>query len=175
MRSSLHWFDTYFTGRIQAWPRQLRPMMKLASFLGYPYITLGVVAIGFLIVGWVLSDIRYGYAGGIIFATHGVGSFLKLITGRQRPATYLPKRWHLKTYSFPSGHALGSATAYGTLALILGAYGLFGVTCSLLLVGLIILIGLSRIYLGAHYPSDVVAGWVLGCTGVALATVIIQS
>lgn len=174
MRSLLHRFDAYFTVQIQAWPHWLRPVMRLASFLGYPYITLGVVATGLLVVGWVMGDIRYGYAGGIIFVTHGVGSLLKLIIGRRRPATYLPRRWHLKTHSFPSGHALGSAAAYGTVALMIGGHGLFEAVCSLLLIALIIIIGLSRIYLGAHYPSDVVAGWVLGCTG-ALLAVITQS
>lgn len=169
MRSLLHRFDAYFTVQIQAWPHWLRPVMRLASFLGYPYITLGVVAAGLLVVGWVMGDIRYGYAGGIIFATHGVGSLLKLIIGRRRPATYLPRRWHLKTHSFPSGHALGSAAAYGTVALLLNEVGSGGSLAALFLVGMIIVIGFSRVYLGAHYPSDVMAGWLLGAAGACIA------
>jgi membrane-associated phospholipid phosphatase len=66
------------------------------------------------------------------------------------------------SYSFPSGHALGSFCFYGILAAILagrargrGAKFCFWIA-AVLLVGMI---GLSRIYLGVHYPSDVIAGY----------------
>lgn len=66
------------------------------------------------------------------------------------------------SYSFPSGHAFASLCFYGVLAGILSAHAptprarLFIWTCAALLVGLI---GVSRIYLGVHYPSDVVGGY----------------
>ena len=66
------------------------------------------------------------------------------------------------SYSFPSGHALGSLCFYGILAAILPgrARGRGAKFCiwvaTVLLVGMI---GLSRIYLGVHYPSDVIAGY----------------
>ncbi|ARN74708.1 phosphatase PAP2 family protein [Oceanicoccus sagamiensis] len=60
-------------------------------------------------------------------------------------------------YSFPSGHAMGSMVFYGLLLLCTDKKWL-----RIALVGLIILIGLSRNYLGVHYPHDVVIGWVLG-------------
>jgi len=66
------------------------------------------------------------------------------------------------SYSFPSGHALGSLCFYGILAAILTgrALGRGAKFClwvaTVLLVGMI---GLSRIYLGVHYPSDVIAGY----------------
>ena len=66
------------------------------------------------------------------------------------------------SYSFPSGHALGSLCFYGILAAILAgrARGRGAEFCiwvaTVLLVGMI---GLSRIYLGVHYPSDVIAGY----------------
>jgi undecaprenyl-diphosphatase len=66
------------------------------------------------------------------------------------------------SYSFPSGHALGSFCFYGMLAAILaaparGRVAKFCVwTAAVLLVGMI---GFSRIYLGVHYPSDVIAGY----------------
>ncbi|MDX2776027.1 phosphatase PAP2 family protein [Streptomyces caniscabiei] len=169
MRSLLHRFDAYVTAQVQGWPHRLRPCMKIASFIGYPYVTLGVIATGFLVVGWSAGDFRYACAGGAIFITHGIGSFLKLTVGRQRPATYLPKRWHVKTHSFPSGHALGSTAAYGTIALILSNYGLLGMTGAVFLAVLVGVIGVSRIYLGAHYPSDVVAGWLFGGAGACIA------
>jgi undecaprenyl-diphosphatase len=71
----------------------------------------------------------------------------------------------LNTFSFPSGHSMMSAVVYLTLALIAGAViprwrvRVYVVSWSLFLV---VLIGLSRIYLGVHYVSDVVAGWAGG-------------
>lgn len=169
MRSLLHRLDTFFTVQIQAWPRWLRPVMKTASFVGYSYVTLGVIATGYMVVGWGVGDLRYAYAGGVIFITHGIGSLMKLTVGRQRPTTYTTKRWHLKTHSFPSGHALGSAAAYGTVALVASSHGLLGAMGALFLAVLVILIGVSRIYLGAHYPSDVAVGWLLGAAGAFIA------
>src|SRR5699024_3326183 len=68
-------------------------------------------------------------------------------------------------YSFPSGHAMGSTIMYGGLLVVLfylvkskGIRTLF----ALLFVGLILLIGISRIYLGVHYPSDIIGGYSLG-------------
>lgn len=66
------------------------------------------------------------------------------------------------SYSFPSGHAMGSLCFYGILAAILAgrARGRVAKFCvwiaALFLIGMI---GLSRIYLGVHYPSDVIAGY----------------
>ena len=66
------------------------------------------------------------------------------------------------SYSFPSGHALGSLCFYGALAAILSARAPGRGTKVCIWMGaaaLIAMIGLSRIYLGVHYPSDVVAGY----------------
>jgi undecaprenyl-diphosphatase len=68
------------------------------------------------------------------------------------------------SFSFPSVHASGSASVYVTLALLLGTRWprrrrALLVVGSLLLTGLI---GISRVYLGYHYPTDVLAGWAMG-------------
>ena len=69
-------------------------------------------------------------------------------------------------YSFPSAHSATSVAFYGVLALI-AAHELRGrVSRSWALAGAAALctaIGVSRVYLGAHYPTDVLAGWMLGC------------
>lgn len=111
----------------------------------------------------------------IIFAVLGgtaLSSFLKAIFDRPRPD--LTGIATVFTSSFPSGHATVSAVAYLTLgacltettdnfrlkAFYLG-YGIF-------LTGIV---GLSRLYLGVHYPTDVVAGWAIGASWALLCWV----
>jgi undecaprenyl-diphosphatase len=89
---------------------------------------------------------------------------LKRVFHRPRPAWDLPILI-ARGWSFPSGHAMGSLVAYGMLVyLIVRTMGharrrLALAGCALVLV---LLIGLSRMYLGVHYFSDVVAGYAAG-------------
>lgn len=89
---------------------------------------------------------------------------LKVLFSRARPEL-VDHLVVVVTPSFPSGHALLSAAVYLTLAALLGREvarpglrrGLLG-----LAVLLTLLIGISRIYLGVHWPSDVLGGWIIG-------------
>lgn len=88
---------------------------------------------------------------------------LKLLFQRERPGlTHLVK---VSGLSFPSGHAMVSFSFYGLL-IYLAWVNFSGVvskiTASVLLAVLILAIGISRIYLGVHYPSDVLAGFAAG-------------
>lgn len=88
---------------------------------------------------------------------------LKQVFHRARPVPFFGTS--PPSYSFPSGHALGSLCLYGALAMILSARapGRWARVTIWIVAGLFAgLVGLSRIYLGVHYPSDVIAGY---CTG----------
>jgi undecaprenyl-diphosphatase len=92
---------------------------------------------------------------------------LKLAFHRHRPVAYFGPT--PASYSFPSGHAMGSVCFYGVLAAILAARarGRGAKLCiwagAVLLIGMI---GYSRVYLGVHYPSDVIAGYCAGAVWV---------
>lgn len=89
---------------------------------------------------------------------------LKIIIARARPDV-VPHLVDVNDLSFPSGHAMVSAVTYLTLGALLARTQRFRATRIFVMgagIFLAVTIGLSRIYLGVHYPTDVVAGWVAG-------------
>lgn len=106
---------------------------------------------------------------GILFFIVGIGGgglltkLLKYYFGRERPA--IDETIDAIGYSFPSGHSMGSLIFYGFLSYFLFRSDLRKrIKWIALYTGglLIMMIGISRIYLGAHYPSDVIAGYLAG-------------
>lgn len=89
---------------------------------------------------------------------------LKTLNGRPRPAL-VPYLDAVMSSSFPSGHAMMSPVVYFTLVAIVAA-GSSGRPLRTLMIGsavlLVIAIGVSRVYLGVHWPTDVLAGWTIG-------------
>lgn len=80
-------------------------------------------------------------------------------------------------YSFPSGHTLNSTVTYGILVLVAWRSRLpLAVRRAVLILAVILplLIGLSRIALGVHWPTDVLAGWLAGVAFVALAATLVR-
>jgi undecaprenyl-diphosphatase len=99
-----------------------------------------------------------------------LNQLLKLLIHRARPEMILI---HARGYSFPSGHAMLSVIAYGLFTYLLCLQNRSWKKRVVLVCGcaiLALLIGLSRIYLGVHYFSDVVAGFAAG--GLWLSTCI---
>lgn len=103
-----------------------------------------------------------------------VSLFLKHLMDRQRP-TVVPHLRNVDSPSFPSGHAMLSAVVYLTLGILLVEIvpgRLTKLYCFVAALSLTFLVGVSRVYLGVHYPTDVLAGWMaglvwaLGCWGV---------
>jgi undecaprenyl-diphosphatase len=95
---------------------------------------------------------------------------LKGLYGRPRP-DLVPHGAYVYSASFPSGHSMIAATVYLTLAALISNLERKPSTRALVFataIGLMAAIGVSRVYLGVHWPSDVLAGW---CAGSAVALI----
>jgi membrane-associated phospholipid phosphatase len=102
---------------------------------------------------------------------------LKLLYVRDRPP-FRDQAIEETTFSFPSGHSLGSLTAYGLLAyLLMRTVGWPGwrIVIAVTAAVLILAIGFSRIYLGAHYASDVLGGYILGSAWLTACVVALET
>lgn len=120
----------------------------------------GLTGIGVSLWMWNRHDRMHIWALWISFGGAVViNAALKLLFARPRPTVFPPLMAEI-SYSFPSGHTIAAVTLYGFLALLLwhNRRWLQG-----LLVALIIpLVALSRVYLGVHYPSDVLGALAIG-------------
>ncbi|MFZ1107417.1 MAG: phosphatase PAP2 family protein [Rhodomicrobium sp.] len=124
---------------------------------------LTVAALGFLALKRLWGDallVLFSIGGGT-----ALNYALKELVHRDRPRFAPAEVAETFTYSFPSGHAFLSAAAFLTLGLLLArtqesaalkAY-MLGVA-----IALTILVGMSRLYLSVHWPTDVLAGWCAG-------------
>jgi undecaprenyl-diphosphatase len=119
------------------------------------------------VAGYLLLERRMGMLGFVLAATCGGGlivNVLKPLIARPRPHV-VPHLVAVHSESFPSGHSLLSAAVYLTLGALLARVTDDRITriyLILLAALLTIFIGLSRVYLGVHYPTDVLGGWVGG-------------
>jgi undecaprenyl-diphosphatase len=142
------------------------------------FTTIGEAwVLGPLIAVAAYALIRYGRwidAAGLALAAVGaqlLNLLLKDIFERARPALF-DGPLHLTSYSFPSGHAMGSIAAYGMLAFVcarLTNQSLLRGAIVLAAALTILLIGLSRIYFGVHYPTDVIGGYLAGAIWLAIS------
>jgi len=140
---------------------------RIFTFLGEPTVLVGA---GFLVAAWLWRRKRLHLALAlllVILVGRGLSEVQKYWIARARP-TLEPHLVVVKTSSFPSGHAASSMIFYLTLALALTAGTRWQRLAAALAIALSFLIGVSRVMLGVHWPSDVVGGWTFGMLWVLL-------
>jgi undecaprenyl-diphosphatase len=145
-------------------PKWIEEMMRDFTALGSTgVLTLMVLAIaGFLAMtrkGYAALFVLVSVAGGVL-----ISQTMKWAYARPRP-DLVPHGAEVFTASFPSGHSMMAAVVYLTLgALLARTQGGRRVKTYVLVVAVLltVLVGLSRVYLGVHWPTDVLAGWALG-------------
>lgn len=152
-------------------PTWVHEMVRDITALG-SFSLLGLIVAG-VCVYLVLARKRSAALFVLISVLGGTILSTVLKMGYNRPRPDLSTMSEQFTSSFPSGHAMLSAVTFLTLGALLARFAptrrlqIFSVCVALLLT---FLVGLSRIYMGVHYPSDVLAGWCLGSAWALLCT-----
>ncbi|WP_147026605.1 phosphatase PAP2 family protein [Methylobacterium oxalidis] len=151
-------------------PRWLEETMRDITGLGSVFT---IVFVTVAVTAYLALAGKRRIAAFVVAAVGGgeiVSTVLKLFYHRPRP-DLVPHGMEVFTASFPSGHAMMSAIAYLTLATLLARVDPHrGVKALVLTLGIVITlcVGVSRVYLGVHWPSDVLAGWCVGAAWAAL-------
>ena len=172
---NLQWFDD----PIREWVYSIRnpaltEVLKVITYMGN-WQTITLLCIVLLL--FRKTRLRYGMpvSAGAIFVTI-FNRIIKLIFKRPRPEESL----HLIEeggYSFTSGHSITSMVVFGLLIYLVRKYVRNRKAANILTAALAvpwIFIGLSRIYMGVHFPSDVLAGWALGAAVLVGIIVIVE-
>ena len=140
----------------------MRDLTALGSTLVLSLVVLTVVGFLLFMRHWRVAIFTFAASVSGQLVSH----LLKEAFGRPRP-DLIPHEVAVFTHSFPSGHAMMSAVVYLTLAsLAARLMHRRHMKVYVLSVAIVftILIGVSRVYLGVHWPSDVLAGWMIGAS-----------
>jgi undecaprenyl-diphosphatase len=154
-------FDAKLTVFVTDWPDWLRTPFLAVSFIGQP-VSLIIFAVLTALLALHTPQIVWALAAAL--GAMLINTTLKHFVHRTRPDTMYVSKMYFKSASFPSGHAFGGIVVFGLLAYIAATYiaAPWGAAAAAFIGLLIVSIGISRVYLGAHYPTDVLAGWALG-------------
>lgn len=170
------YLDKLISTLIYSWRTDtLTEIMKVVTNFGAEYLMLISITVMFFLI-WEKHKHEALVLAIILIMGLVINVFLKQIIQRPRPVI-MPLVVET-SYSFPSGHAMNSSVFYLAIAFYTYHFTRKKKLSLLMTAGaivLLLLIGFSRIYLGVHYPSDVVAGYVVGTWWLTTAILISKS
>jgi len=165
-------FDTAVIGFVQGLETPwLTSIMNLFTWIGSGYVVAPIALMGFIVLYFVLRYRQQAFllisvvAGSVL-----LNKLLKNYFKRERPEIH--RIMDANGFSFPSGHSMMAFALYAIIAYIAWRNVKTTVSRVLLVVFtafMIIMIGTSRIYLGVHYPSDIVGGFVASALWLTIA------
>ena len=167
-------FDKLLQGMVDVWRGSLDTLMLACTRWGnvVPMAVVSAVVALLLLLVRRAKEARYltlGVGGGLV-----LNLLLKELFHRARPgADFVYLLPSLSSLSFPSGHTMGTTSVVGSLAVILHvvkAPRALRLASILLGAAAIVGVGISRVYLGAHYPSDVLGGFLAAAAWVSVVT-----
>lgn len=148
----MHHFDSPATDMV----------MRVFTFLGSAPPIIIIVAI---VAAWAIRRRKHALAGVLVAVAsvaEGLNLFLKGLFQRPRPDLF-SEILAPKSYSFPSGHSMAAAAVYGMSAFVIARLRPERRTLIYVLAPILVgLIGASRVFLGVHWPTDVLAGFAAG-------------
>lgn len=145
-------------------PSWLPDMARDISAVGSAVV---IILLSLLVIGFLVMRRQWQFVALVVVAIAGghlVNTALKGIYARERPQV-VPHLTPVNSASFPSGHSAASSVVYLTMGALLAHSAerkrekIYFIVAAF---GLTFLIGLSRVFLGVHYPTDVLAGWSIG-------------
>jgi undecaprenyl-diphosphatase len=157
-RAVLLWFNAHATPRLDG------AALEFTS-LGSGYVTIIVV----IVASAFFWETRHRYSAALLWLAvlggWGLSRALKMLFDRPRPDLFEWRVPYAGSSSYPSGHSLSAMVVYATLAYLVvrleSSRTLKRVTIAVF-AAIIGIVGLTRMYLGVHYPSDVVGGYLVG-------------
>ncbi len=171
-----------FDESVLRWMQSQRTPLMDAAMLEITALGTGIVVLTIVgIAALFLSLTRHKYSALLLLVATGGGlvlnTALKSFFDRPRPQVF---EWgtHAATSSFPSGHAMSAAIVYSTVAYLAARLHKQTWARGITLLGagvVIVLICASRMYLGVHYPSDVIAGATIGLAWAAFCMATLEA
>ncbi|MBM7709104.1 phosphatase PAP2 family protein [Enterococcus lemanii] len=170
-------FDTWVIEQIGSLRPQLTAFFLWITQFANPLtvVLLGLTLLFVLLYGKQYAEVIW-LSGGVIGIAGGLNPLLKLFFNRTRPSILAPLITE-HSLSFPSGHATASMVLYGSLFFLLPLFidsKFLQYALRSLLVLIILSIGVSRIYLGVHFPTDIIGGFSLSLSWLLLTFPIYQ-
>jgi len=159
-------FDLALTSLIQSWRMPaLTWLFRAATWSASTLTVTSLVLVAVAVLVWSCNHREALVVALVVGSGTGLGAVAKRVTERPRPPAANALIELPTSYSFPSGHTLAALLLWTVIALavlrtVRATWARWLAVCGGLL--LTVLVGTSRVYLGVHWPSDVLASWLLG-------------